>query len=318
MPLQRIAPSTADHEQMPGVLFFADHFRQQDLRMTDAVAITSRHAAAPGDVVIEVLQLHPQHRRLHFVEPRVEALELVAILHVGTVVAQRRDALRQHGVVGQHRTAVAECAEVLRRKETEGRRIAERAGLASVAHRAMRLRRVFDQQQLVPPGQRRQRRHVGQLAIQVHRHDRARAWSDRRLDAGWIQVETDRVGFHRHWHQPVLADRQKAGDEGIAGHDDLVALPDRAEFLVAPQDQRQRVQSVAHTHGMAHAAVRGELAFESHQFLAKHIPARVDDARGGGLQLVGMARIDVTEAEERHVDPGDDVHHVDLHHSGHS
>src|SRR6185437_11120355 len=64
-------------------------------------------------------------------------------------------------------------------------------------------------------------------------------------------------------------------------------------------------------------AICGELVFERCQFLAQHIPARVDDARGCGLQLVGMTRIDLTETEERDVHP-DDVHHVNLHHSCHS
>ena len=312
MRLQRIALRAANHEQMPGVLLFAHHGRQADLRVPDTVAIAARHAAAPGDVVVEILQLHPQQRGLHFVESRVASLEQVAILYVGAVVAQRRDPLRQRAVVGHHRAAVAQRAKILGGEKTEGRRVAERTRLAADAHRTMRLCRVFDQQQFVPRRQRRQRRHVRQLAIQVHRHDRACARSDRRLDAGRIQVETCGVGFHRHRHQPVLANRQKAGDEGIAGQDDLVAFFDRAEFLVAAQDQRQRIQPIAHAHRVAHAAIGGELVFERRQFLAQHVPARIDDARGRGLQRIGVARVDLLEAEEGN------VHQAGLHHSDHS
>ena len=285
--------------------------------MADAVAIAPRHAAAPGDVLVEMMQLHPQQRRLQLVEPRIDALEKMAVLRLGTVVAQRRDALRQPRVGGHHRAAVAQRAQVLGREETEGRRIAKRTGLAAVARRAVRLRRVLDQQQPVPPGQRRQRRHVGQLAVQVHRHDRARARSDRRFHAGRVEIEAQRIGLHRHRHQPVLADREEAGDEGVAGHDDLVALAERAELPVAAQDQRQRIQPVAHAHRMAHAAVGGELALEGGQFLAHDVPARVDHPRGGRLQLVGMARVDRPDVEERDVRPSG-FHRRAGHHSGHS
>ena len=246
----------------------------------------------------------------------------MAILQVGTVVAQGRDPLRQCVVAGHHRAAIAQRAEVLGREETESRRVAERAGPAPVTQCAMRLRRVLDQQQPVLSGQHLQRRHVGQLAIQMHRHDRARARPDGRRHAGRVEVERHLVGFHRHRYQPVLADRQETGDEGIAGHDDLVAVGEGAELPVGTQHQRQRIEAVAHAHRVAHAAPAGELPLEGRQLVAEHVAARVDDARRRGFQLTGMARIDLAEVEERHLDRGGlgqrAFQQSVLHQSGHS
>ena len=44
--------------------------------------------------------------------------------------------------------------------------------------RQVRLRAVFDDRQAVPRGDRLERRHVGRLAVEVHRHDRAGARRD--------------------------------------------------------------------------------------------------------------------------------------------
>src|SRR6185312_4708953 len=109
-------------------------------RMADTFAITLRHAPAPRDILVEMAQLHPQQRGLDLVQSRVDALEQVVVLRVGAVVAQRRDTLRQSRVAGHDGAPVAQGAEVLGRVEAEGGRVAERAGLAPVAGRAVRLR----------------------------------------------------------------------------------------------------------------------------------------------------------------------------------
>ncbi len=247
-----------------------------------------------------MVQLDPQQRRLHFVQARVHALHQVPVLDVRPVVAQHPDLRGQRGIVGGHRAAVAERAQVLAGEETETGGVAETSGMAPVQARAVRLRRVLDQQQAMLPRQGSQRGHVRQLAIQVHRHDRPRARADRALHAGRIQVEAERVRLHRHRQQPVLADRQEAGDEGVARHDHLVAVAQPAQFAVAAQDQAQRVHAVAHADRMFGAAIAGERALERVELLAQHVPARVDDPCRRGLQCVGIAGVERAQVQERH------------------
>ena len=53
---------------------------------------------------------------------------------------------------------------------------------------AVRLGRVLDHDQAVPPRDRQDRIHVGRLPVQVHREDRLGALGDRRLEPGGIDA----------------------------------------------------------------------------------------------------------------------------------
>ena len=88
-------------------------------------------------------------------------------------------ALGERGVVGDDRAAVAERAEVLRRVEAERAGDADRADRPAVGRGEVRLAAVFDEREAVPRGDALERRHVGRLAVEVHRQDRARARRDR-------------------------------------------------------------------------------------------------------------------------------------------
>jgi len=91
-----------------------------------------------------VRQLHPQHRRLQLLQPAVEPLDLADVAFALAVVAQHADAVGELRVVGGHRAAVGQGAEILGRVEAPRHRVAMRADAPAAPTRAVALRRVLD------------------------------------------------------------------------------------------------------------------------------------------------------------------------------
>ena len=180
------------------------------------------HAVVPADHVVDVGQLLLQ---LEQVEP---------LLHVVAVVAE---AARQPGqvlVVGGDHAAFAAGGEGLVLAEAAAGDVAQRAGLLALVDAAEGLGVVLDDEQLVLLGEGVDRVHVAHVAVEVHRHDGLGALVDQllgRLDAEAVVVEVH-VGEARDG--AGLHDGEAGGDEGVAGHDHLVARPD------AQRGQRRR------------------------------------------------------------------------------
>ena len=85
---------------------------------------------------------------------------------------------------------------------------------------------VLDHEQVVLLGERHDRVHVADVAVEVHRHDRLGPRRDQllgRLDADAVVVE---VHVGEAGNGAGLDDREAGGDERVAGHDHLVAGPD--------------------------------------------------------------------------------------------
>ena len=126
------------------------------------------------------------------------------------------------------------------------------------------------------------RRHVGGLAIQVHRQDRARPGSNRARDliriereAHRIDVREDRTRAGHHDRERRVRGRQRRGDDFVARAD-----AERA------QDERDRVGPCADAHGMRRAHRSRELGFERLDLGAEHEPAARDDTIDGGADVV--------------------------------
>ncbi len=301
MCLQGIALQAAYHEQMPDVLLLGHRRGQHDQRVADTVQISPCHCTPQRDLVLQIAQLDAQESSLHFIQTRVHPLAEMVILHFRAVVTQRANALGQTRIRRRDCAAIAQCAQILGREETEGRRIAEGTGTLPPCACPVRLRGILDQQQAVAMGQGLQGLHLGQLPIQVHCHDGACAWPDRLFHPCRVDVESDRVRLDRHQHQMVLADRQKCRDEGVGRHDDFVAFAQHPQLTVAAQDQPQRIQPVAHADCMRGAAITGEFFFECGQLLTEHIPAGIDHTCRCGFELIRIACIDCTQIQERHI-----------------
>src|SRR4029077_6516953 len=120
-----------------------------------------------------------EYRRLHLVEARVHA-ELGVVVAIGlAAVTQAFGQTRSGRIADGQRAAVAERAEVLGRVEAVGRGRTEAADRTPGAGGQVRLATVFDDREAVTLGDREDRRHVGRLPVEMHRHDRGGARRDR-------------------------------------------------------------------------------------------------------------------------------------------
>ncbi len=75
------------------------------------------------------------------------------VLHAAAVGAQTARTVRKGGVVRYEHAAVAVCAQILRRKETERAERSERTDAPVPDLRADRLRAIFDDRQVVARAQ---------------------------------------------------------------------------------------------------------------------------------------------------------------------
>ena len=129
--------------------------------------------------------------------PEIAADELVMILRLHAVHAQDVRALEKRRVLRHQRARIAERAEILRREKTGHAEIAERAHRPAAIVRAERLRRVLDHAQVVLRGEREDRVHVGGLAEEMHRDDRARPRGDAPRRVAHVEVEGGRRASRR-------------------------------------------------------------------------------------------------------------------------
>ena len=136
----------------------------------------------------------------------------------------------------------------------------------------MRLSGVLKDEQAVTFRHRLDRVHLGRLAVQMHRHDRARSRRNRPLDTArvegigaWVYVDRDRNGSNVRNGEP-------ARDKGLSRHDDFVprANPGGA------QHKTQSVKAIAYADGMFRAAVGGEFALEGLEFRPEDRATAVD------------------------------------------
>ena len=91
-----------------------------------AVIAAGQHAPLLVPVV-QVLQLHPQHRRLHGVQPAVPANLFVVVAATASMIAQPANMVGNAGIIGGDAAAIAVGAQILCGIEAEARRFPQRA-----------------------------------------------------------------------------------------------------------------------------------------------------------------------------------------------
>ena len=148
----------------------------------------------------------------------------------------------------------------------------------------MRLTAVFDDREIVPGGDRFDPRHVGGLAVQVHREDCAGARTDcpRRL----VRIERQAIRIDVGEHRPCAGHHH--GQRRIGGRqrrrDHLVARPNPE----AAEDERNRVGSGPDADGVPGTHRRRELRLERLDFRTENEPAARDHAIDGAANGCGV------------------------------
>lgn len=163
---------------------------------------------------------------------------------------------------------------------------------------AMGLGGVFEQEQAAVAAKLRDRRHVGQLAVEMDRQDRLHVRRERGRKLGRAKVERILIGLDEHRTQAVFRDGEDRCDVGVGRDRDTVAVLEQAELLPAAQGEDEGRKSVGSPDAVRRADPGGVLGLEGLHFFAKDVPTGVDDPGGGGLQLGGVPGVDGLEVEE--------------------
>lgn len=208
--------------------------------------------------LIQVGELSEQDGSLYFVETGVHALVDVFVLPMRAVVAQCAYLFGRLFVVGDDSTGIAERPEVFAWVEAEGGGIANVSRHVGPVTRAVRLCGVLEEEQSVllcnGPGPL----DLGELAVEVYDEYRLGGRRDGRLDLAWIHEQCVQVAVDKDGRRACVAHRQRGGDEGVGGHDDLVARSNTIRL----EHESERVEAVARADAVMSTAVTSEGVLE--------------------------------------------------------
>ena len=244
------------HILMPNLFHVLKDDRSLDTWIVDGFVIGSGDSGARLVFLFQVAQFHPEHSSLDFVQAAVISLINIVVASVGTVIGQCPNGCGKGVIVGDYSSTVAQGTQVLGRVEADTCRVTQsarderavQAGYAAVG--ANRLGVILYNAQVVVAGRLHQCHVPTGSAIEVHWHDGAGARCDKSLKQAGVEVHGVNAGVAQHGHQAALADGENAGDIGVGGHDNLIALTHDSHFLVGLQDKPQGVEAVAHPHAV--------------------------------------------------------------------
>ena len=168
-------------------------------------------------------------------------------------------------VSGKH-AAVARAAEIFGGIEADATDRPQRACPAAFPFGADGLRGVLDHSRLGWLGKTIKRIHVGALAEKMHRNNRLSGRCHQAADGNRIDVEGYGIDVGKDRFGAQARGGASRGEEGEAGHNDLVARP----HVRGHQGQQQGIAARGAAHGMFHAAVGGDGLFQIFHFRTKH------------------------------------------------
>ena len=218
--------------------------REREIEARERVAIARGDSRARRVPAIEVRELHAEDRRLDRVEPHVPPDALVDVLLLRAVDAQRARLFRERRVVRDDEPAVAERAEVLRRKKRDRRRACAAKNAATDALRRVddRVRRSRSATSEEIDGDRRPVRdavvvHVDERELRAGAHDRFRRRDERERGNGRFphaacdERAEERIAPRRNPDR--VRDPEKIGDFALE------------RFNFGPEDETRRIDDSA-------------------------------------------------------------------------
>ena len=128
---------------------------------------------------MQVRQLHRQNRSLQRVQPGVPAHDAVLVFGGASMLPQNTKTFHQIRIAGGNRSPVSIRSQVLPRIEAIACETAGSADCIAVDRSTVRLRTIFNDDQIVPRCQLLKRLQVHRSAIQMHRNNCSCATRDR-------------------------------------------------------------------------------------------------------------------------------------------
>src|SRR5215475_495496 len=214
---QAVAFVAADDVLMVDELDSDGAFRQSQGSRREPVIVNSRDLSSTRVLFIQIFQLHAQDGGLQFVEPRIEPGLIAHVSLAPAILAQQRYSLSDIRVVRHDRAAVAQRAEILRRIEAEGGGVPEDSDLKTthtMDRRAVSLRAILDDFQIVTARDVTYRPHVGGAPVKMNRQNRF----DMRSVTIISDSVFDRFGADRE-RRRIDIDKQRRGSGHLDGGD---------------------------------------------------------------------------------------------------
>ena len=176
------------------------------------LSVARHHAAALLDLSIQMPQVAKSHRRLEFIHLGVGADRVHNDLIADSEILKTVQVLLQSALLSvKAYSAALDRMEHLRCVEAEHGRIPERRHTASLVRNAKRMRRIVNHFQMMLFGDRLDRLHITEIAVDMHRYDRAGLVRDQRLDLGDVHRVVLRIHITEYRRQPVPHDRMCCG-----------------------------------------------------------------------------------------------------------
>ena len=119
---------------------------QQNMRILNLTSIAIGNPATHFVLPIQIREFYRQERGLDFIESTIQALMIVEVLSIRSIVAQGTQETRQLCIIGRDPSAIAQSAKIFGRIKTESCRMSEGARFATFQRRPMSLRGILEEQ----------------------------------------------------------------------------------------------------------------------------------------------------------------------------
>ena len=235
---------------------------------------------------VEMGQFGEKDGSLDFVDARVATQIAEDVMTRRAVIAKGSNDISQFSIIGGDGTGIAQCAKVLARIEAMGGSRAKRTGPCvsrfsrdesmrqkRIAQTSVGLGVVLDEFEVVAATNIPYPIRIGAAAIEMDDHDGSRTRGDGLFDKGIVNLERIKRRLDEHGLEAVLRDGEDAGDIGIGGHDDLVALLHHTQLNITTKNQRQSIETIATANAILSTDIICVMGLELTRGLAFEIPA---------------------------------------------
>ena len=265
------------------------------LHVGEQAAVARTECGPALEFPFKTLELGQHDRALQRVHSPTHAHPRVHVAPALPVHADLAAGSGERVVAREDRPAITVAAERLAREEAGAADRAQVAAAPAPVSGAEALRRVLDHRQIVARGDRANGVHVGALAVEAHRHQRAGARRDGGLDQRRIDVAGVRLDIDEHRHRAEQHDRLGRRREGERRRDDLVTglKTDRH------QADQKRLGAAGDGDAVGCAGGGRERRFELRHFGAHDVLAVVEHALDAGVNARLQRRVLALEVHER-------------------
>ncbi|EXF95567.1 hypothetical protein HK44_025320 [Pseudomonas fluorescens HK44] len=252
---------------MPNVAGILQRFeslrhRQNDRRVVDGSGVQVCNLAAVGRLLIQIFEFYRQTRCLNLIQTAVHATIEVLILLVGAIVTQCSQSRCQEIVICRNSARIAQRPKILARIEAETGSIPPATRFFPVDTCAMRLRRIFENQQSAALRKVHNPWHISQSTIEMNGQDCLGSGSNCCLCFYRADIECSNVGLYQNGNKAILRYSQNTSNVGVGWNQNFIAFAKKAKLFPGSNDQFQSIKAVGNAYTMLSTAILRELFLE--------------------------------------------------------